>query len=346
MTAKMIALTLRTSSAKSSTAVRWHRSRIIGMVVATSVFAAPASAQLQQTYPNRPIRLIAAQAAGAGTDIAARLFGQQLADAFGQQVVIDNRPGAGGIVGTELAAKASPDGYTLMMAAISQAVLPSMHKKLPYDIVKDFAPVSMVISYPFLLVVHPAVAAKSVTELIDLAKARPGQLNYASQGVGASAHLTGELFKSMTGINVVHVPYKGVAIAIVGILAGEASMGFYSVSATLPHVKTGRLRALAATGAKRSPSLPDLPTVAEAGVPGFEVSTWGGVLAPAGTPKSIITKLHGALKRILQLPDVKERLAAIDFEPVGNTPEEFGAFIKKEVARWGKVVRDAGIKPD
>jgi len=249
-------------------------------------------------------------------------------------------------IGAELAARASPDGYTLMMGSISHTVLPSMHKKLPYDIVKDFAPVSMLVSFPFLLLVHPALPAKSVTELIALAKAKPGQINYASGGNGSTAHMAAELFKSLTGINVVHVPYKGTAPALIGFLAGETGLAFYSASATLAHAKAGRLRALATTGERRSPSLPDLPTVAEAGVPGFVTGSWAGALAPAGTPKPIVAKLHGELTRILQLPEIRERLAAIDFEPVGNSPEEFGAIIRKEVVRWAKVVKESGAKLD
>ncbi|MEK7875067.1 MAG: tripartite tricarboxylate transporter substrate-binding protein, partial [Pseudomonadota bacterium] len=228
----------------------------------------------------------------------------------------------------------------------SHTVLPSMHKKLPYDIVKDFAPVSLLVTFPFLLLVHPSLPAKSVKELIALAKAKPGQINYASGGNGSTAHLSAELFKSMTGINVVHVPYKGTAPALIALLAGEASLAFYSVSATLSHVKAERLRALATTGERRSPSLPDLLTVVEAGVPGFETGSWAGVLAPAGTPKSIIAKLHGEFTRILRLTEAKERLAAIDFEPVGNTPDAFGTIIRKEVVRWAKVVKESGAKLD
>jgi len=320
---------------------RW---RFMGLVLAASACVGTASAQPQ--YPNRPIRFVVPLATGGALDIASRLFGQKLADAFGQQVVIDNRPGAGGIIGADIAAKAPPDGYTLMMGSVSHTVLPSMHKKLPYDIVKDFAPVSQLVTFPFLLLVHPSLPAKSVTELIAFAKAKPGQINYASGGNGSTAHMAAELFKSLTGINVVHVPYKGTAPALIGFLAGETGLAFYSASATMAHVKAGRLRALATTGAKRSPSLPDLPTVVEAGVPGFETGSWAGVLAPIGTPKAIIAKLHGELTRILQLPEAKERLAAIDFEPVGNTPEEFGALIRKEVARWAKVVKESGAKLD
>jgi tripartite-type tricarboxylate transporter receptor subunit TctC len=318
----------------------------VAIALAASTFSATAAAQAQQTYPNRPIRFILPFATGGGTDIAARLFGQKLGEAFGQQVVVDNRAGAGGIIGTEVAARAAPDGYTLMMAGVNHSVIPSLHKKVPYDPVADFAPISMLAEYPHLLLVHPTVPAKSVKELIALAKAKPGQLNYASGGAGSVAHITAELFKNLAGVNFVHVNYKGTGPALIGFLAGEASVAFYSVSATAQHVKAGRLRALATTGGKRSPSLPDLPTIAEAGVPGYEAYNWAGVLAPARTPKPIITKLHGELVRILQLPDIKQRLAAIDFEPVGNTPEEFGAFIRKEVVKWAKVVKGAGIQQD
>lgn len=316
------------------------------MALAVSASVANASAQPQPAYPNRPIRLVVPYATGAGTDIGVRIISPKLADALGQQVVVDNRPGAGGIIGAELAAKALPDGYTLVIGSISYTILPSVHKKLPYDFVRDFAPVSMLVAYPFLLVVNSSLPAKSVKELVALAKARPGQINYASAGNGTVSYLSAEYFKSLTGVSLVHVPYKGVATAIIGIFAGEASVGIYSVSATFPHIKAGRLRALAATGEKRSASVPDLPTVAEAGVPGYDVSTWFGVLAPAGTPKSIIAKLHGELTRIVQLPEIKERLAANDFEPVGSTPDEFGAFIRKEMVKWAKVVKASGATVD
>ena len=320
--------------------------RCLALALAASACVATASAQSQPAYPQRPLRFVVPLATGGALDIATRLFGQKLADAFGQQVVIDNRPGAGGIIGADIAAKAPPDGYTLMMASVSHTVLPAMHKKLPYDIVRDFAPVSMLVTFPFLLLVHPSVAAKSVREFITLAKAKPGQINYASGGNGSTAHLAAELFKSLTGINVVHVPYKGTAPALIGFLAGETGLAFYSASATLAHVKAGRLRALATTGERRSPSLPDLPTAVEAGVAGFETGSWAGVLVPLGTARPIIAKLHAELTRILQLADTKERLAALDFEPVGNTPEEFAAVIRKEVLRWAKVVKESGAKLD
>jgi len=321
-----------------------RRSVVAGVAVFIAIASAAASGQ--QTYPNRPLRIVAPFATSGGGDISARLFGQKLSESLGVQVVIDNRPGAGGIVGADLVAKSSPDGYTLMLVSMAHAVLPALHKKLPYDIVKDFAPVTMMVAFPHLLLVHPSVPATSVKELIALAKAKPGQINYASGGNGSSAHLDAELFKSLAGVNLVHIPYNGAGPALTGLLAGEAGMAFYSVSAAGQHVKAGRLHALAVTGAKRTASQPNLPTVAEAGLPGYEATTWTGVLAPAGTPRPIVMKLHGEFTRMLKLPDVKDRLAFLDFEPVGSTPEEFGAFIKSELAKWGKVVRDSGAKVD
>ncbi len=343
MIAETAASTLR--APVISTTIRRHQWHFIVAALGAAAFVAAASAQPQQIYPNRPIRLIVPFGAGAGTDIGTRIVSSKLADAFEQQVVVDNRAGASGIIGAELAARASPDGYTLVTATISHTVNPSLHKKLPYDIVKDFAPVSLLMEYPFLLDVHPSLPAKSVQELIALAKSKPGQINYASNGVGGGAYLCAELFKSVTGINLVHVPFKSTAAAITSTIGGEINVGFYSASATLLHVRAGRLRALAMSGRKRSASFPDLPTVAEAtGALGYEVYGWTGVLAPAGTPRSIIAKLHGELTRIVQLPDVKERLAVIDFEPVGNTPAEFTAFIRKETARWAKLVKEASGK--
>ena len=289
------------------------------MVFAAAVLAAPAWV-FAQSYPSKPVRVIIPWPAGGLTDVAGRIVFQKISELVGQQFIVDNRGGANGIIGADLVAKASPDGYTLLIGSTSHAILPGLHKKLPYDLVKDFAPVSLLVAYPLVLSVHPSVPAKSLKELIALAKAKPGQINYASQGNGSTVHLNAELLKSMAGINLVHVPYKGTAPQIIALLAGEASLGFNTLSGVLQHLKAGRLRALGTTGEKRIPSLPDLPTIAEAGVPGFETGVWAGVLAPAGTPKAIIVKLHGELTRILKLPEVKERLAAIDFEPVGDTP--------------------------
>ena len=316
-------------------------------LLASLLLAPVAMAQSPSVYPSRPIRLLVPMAAGAGTDIGARILSTRLAEAIAQQVVVDNRAGASGIVGAELAARAAPDGYTLMVVTISHSVSPSLHRKLPYDIVRDFTPVSLLIEYPFLLTVHPSLPAKSVNELITHAKTKPGQINYASNGVGGGAYLCTELLNSMAGIKLAHVPYKSTAAAIAGTVGGETGMAFYSASAALSHVKAGRLRALGMTGRKRSPSFPELPTVAEAAnLPGYEMSGWTGLVAPLGTPKPIITKLHAELVRILQMPDVKERLAVIDFEPVGNTPEEFGVFIKQQIAKWAKVLKEAGAKAE
>lgn len=311
------------------------------------VLASTAMAQVQAPYPNRPIRLLVPMAAGAGTDIGARILSTKLAEAIAQQVVVDNRAGASGIVGAELAARAAPDGHTLMVVTISHSVSPSLHKKLPYDIVKDFAPVSLLIEYPFLLTVHPLLPAKSVSELVAYARTKAGQINYASNGVGGGAYLCTELLNSMAGIKLAHVPYKSTAAAIAGTVGGETGVAFYSASAALSHVKSGRLRVLGMTGKRRSPSFPELPTVAEAAnLPGYEMSGWTGLVAPLGTPKPVTAKLHGELTRILQMPDVKERLAVIDFEPVGNTPEEFGAFLKQQIAKWAKVLKEAGAKAE
>jgi len=317
---------------------------IAAIAAALPSVANAASAQSAQNYPDHPIRLIVTFAAGAGTDVAARLFGQKLTDVFGQQVVVDNRPGASGIIGSDIVAKASPDGYTLMTATTSHTSIPALHKKIPYDTIKDFSPVTMLVDYPLLLVVHPSVQAKTVKELIALAKAKPGYLTYASSGSGSGAHLTVEFLKSETGIDLVHVPYKGIAGAVIGTISGENNLSFYSVSSALSHIKGGRLRALATSGQKRTPAIPDLLTVAESGVPGYDFTSWVGILATAGTPQAIINKLHGELTRALQMPDVKERLAALDFDPKGNTPAEFDAFIRKEVAKWTKVVKTSGIR--
>lgn len=315
----------------------------VGIAITTYILAATTPVMAQQAYPTRPIRFILPYATGGGTDIAARLFGQKLSESLGQQVVVDNRAGAGGIIGFDLAAKAAPDGHTLIMAAINFTVLPSLHKNLPYDTIRDFAPVSMLTAYPHLLVAHPSLAATSVKELLALAKSKPGQLNYASGGTGSVAHIAAELFKSLASVNLVHVGYKGTGPALIGLLVGEASVAFYSASATSQHIKAGRLRALAVTGGKRSASLPDLPTIAESGVLGYEAINWAGALAPSGTPKRVITRLHGELTRMLQLPDVRKQLGALDFESVGNTPQEFDEIIRKEVAKWGKVVKGTDV---
>jgi tripartite-type tricarboxylate transporter receptor subunit TctC len=298
-----------------------------------------------QDYPNRPVRMLVPMAAGAGTDIGARILATKLSEALLQQVVVDNRAGASGIIGAEIGARAAPDGYTLLIVTISHSVHPSLHKKLPYDLMRDLVPVTLLLQYPFLLNVHPALPVKTVNDLIALAKARPGQLDYASNGVGGGAYLGAELFKSMARINLTHVSYKSTAAAVTGTVAGETSVAFYSASASGAHVRSGRLRALAVTGLKRSPTFPALPTVAEAArLPGYEVTAWTGLVAPVGTPQPVVTRVQEELARILRTPDVKAKMADIDFEPVGNSPQAFGMFLRQQVAKWAKVLKEAGAQ--
>ena len=308
------------------------------------VLAAPLQAQ---TYPSRPIRFIVPFAAGAGVlDIMARIVGQHLGTATGQQVVIDNRPGAGGNVGAEVAAKATPDGYTMLMGAVALVVSPYLYAKLPFDPLTDLVPVTQVNSAPLMLVVHPSLPVKSVAELIAYAKARPGQLNYGSGGVGATPFLATELFKSMAGIDVTHVPYRGGAPALADLVAGQLSFMIENVPGTLPLVRDGKLRALAITSRQRLALVPDLPTMEEAGVPGYEMIGWNGIFVPKATPPEIVTRLNAELVKVLRSADVGEQLAKLGAEPVGDSPEQFGAFVKAESARWGKIIKDLGIKPE
>lgn len=296
-----------------------------------------------QSYPSRPIRLIAPSSPGSGVDIVARIVGQKLSENLKQQVVIDNRAGAGANLGAEIAAKATPDGYTLFMGTPAHAINTSLYRRLNYDIVKDFSPISLVTSGQYVLVVHPSLPARNVKELIALARARPGQLNYASAGNGNATHLAAELFKSLTKLNVVHVPYKGTGPALTDLIGGQVQLMFANLTAGLPHIKSGKLRALAATGTTRSPAAPDIPTMIESGVPGYTVTSWYGVLAPAATSQEIINRLNGEIARVMRSPDMKNRLAGEGAEPVSSTPAEFAAFIKTEIAKWGKVIRGAGI---
>ena len=300
----------------------------------------------QAPYPAKPVRMVVPSSPGGGTDITARIIAPKLTERLGQQVLVDNRPGAGTIIGIELVAKSPPDGYTLLMAPSTLAINQAMYKKVPYDPVNDFAPVTQVIAAPNMLVVHPSVPAKSVKELIAVARARPGQLNYASAGLGTNPHLSMELFLSMTGTKMVHIPYKGLAPGIVDLLAGHVTVSAATMLTGLPHVRSGRLRCLGTTGAKRASVLPEVPTVSEAGVPGYESSQWYGVLVPARTSKEIVTKLHTEIVRILQTPDMKDRLAADGTEPVGGTPEDFARYIREELVKWAKVAKAAGIKPE
>jgi tripartite-type tricarboxylate transporter receptor subunit TctC len=311
-----------------------------------ALLASAATAALAQAdYPSRPVRIIVPSSPGGGTDILSRLLTPRLSERLGQPVVVDNRPGAGSIIGNELVAKASPDGYTLLMGISTLAILPAMHKKLSYDALRDLAPVTQVISAPNILVVHPSLPVKSVRELIAFARKRPGEINFASAGLGTNPHLSMELFLSMTKLKMVHVAYKGLGPAMIDLLAGHVVVATATMLTGLPHAKSGRLRGLGVTGTQRVGAVPELPTIAEAGVPGYEAVQWYGLFAPAQTPKEIVAKLHGAMTGILQTPAVQEKLAADGTQPVGNTPEEFARFLKSETDKWGKVVRAAGITP-
>jgi tripartite-type tricarboxylate transporter receptor subunit TctC len=304
-------------------------------------------AAIAQTYPNRPVRMIVAYPPGGPTDILSRIFAQKLSDQLGRQVIVDNRGGAGAIIGFELGAKSDPDGYTIVMGTNGALTInPYVYARLPYDSIKDFAPVSLIATAPSILVVHPAVMAKSVQELIALAKANPGRLNYASGGVGTSPHLSAELFKSMAGVNIVHVPYKGGGPALADTVAGHVEIFFPGIMEALPLVRDGKLRGLGVTTLKRTANMPDMPTIAESGLPGFDSGNWYGPLTPAKTPQAIITKLHSATLAALALPDTKKRMLEVGADAVGSSPQEFSDHIRSELARMSGVVRAAGIRPD
>ena len=300
-----------------------------------------------QEYPIRPIHIVVPFSAGAGVvDIMARLVGQHLATSIGQPVLIDNRPGAGGIAGTDIASKAAADGYTLLMTNVSLGVSPFLYRSLPFDPQKDFVPVTMVNSAPLLLVTHPSVAATTAQELIALAKARPGELNYGSGGVGSTPHLSVELFKSIAGIDATHVPYKGGAPALADLVGGQLSFMIENMPGTMPFVNSGKLRALAITSAKRSPLAPNLPTLTEAGLTGYEVTGWNGLFANKGTPPVIINKLSAEVAKVLRLPEVRQRLSSLGAEAVGSTPDEFASFFRADMARWGKIIKEKGIRSE
>jgi tripartite-type tricarboxylate transporter receptor subunit TctC len=312
------------------------------MIVALSALAFSAIAAAQN-YPAKSIRMIVPYPPGGGNDTMARTVGQKMTESLGQQVVIDNRGGAGGNIGAEMAARAAPDGYTLFLGGTgSHGTNPNL-QKVPYDPVRDFAPISLIASAPLLVVVNNSVPAKSVKELIALAKSRPGQLNFASSGTGTIAHLAAELLNSMGGIKMQHIPYKGTGPALTELLAGQVQVMLNSAVSMLPQVRGGKLRALAMTGAKRFAAMPDLPAVAET-LPGYEAASWYGILAPAKTPRPIIDRLNREVVNVAQRPELRERLVADGAEPVGNSPEEFAAHINRELARWGKVIKDANIR--
>jgi tripartite-type tricarboxylate transporter receptor subunit TctC len=316
-------------------------------LMAVFAFAVPAldAVAAAQAYPTRPLRIVVAYTPAGTTDILARVIGQKMNEAWGQPVIIENRPGANGNIGTEYAAKTAPDGHTfLMTTAGPHGINPSLYKKLGYDAVKDFAAVTLVALVPNIMVVNNSLPVKDVKGLIAHAKANPGKLTYGSPGAGSTAHLSMELFKSMTGTNLVHVPYKGSAGVLTDLMGGQIAVTMDNLPPYLPQVKAGKIRALAVTPTKRSPALPDVPTVAEAGVPGYVSSAWFGLVAPAATPKPVIAKLHAETVRILQMPDVNARLADQGAEPVGSTPEQFDKHIRSEIAKWAKVIKEANVE--
>jgi tripartite-type tricarboxylate transporter receptor subunit TctC len=311
------------------------------------IAAAVAPAALAQNYPTKPVRIIIAQAPGSATDVISRIVGNRLGEALGQSMIVDARPGAGGVLGTEIAAHSAPDGYTLFMGNNStHGSNPALYSKLPYDAIKDFTPIIFVAATPYVLNVHPSLPVTTLKELIAFAKARPGQLNYASAGNGSTHHFCGELLKSLAGIDIVHVPYKGSTPALSALVAGEVSMMFSNVADTQPHIKSGRMRALAVTSAKRTSALPAVPTMAEAGLRDFQVSSWFGLLAPAGTPAAIVTRVNAETVKVLLRPDVKAALGLQGLEVISGTPEQFASHIKSEIARMTKIAATAGIKAD
>ena len=323
------------------------KSRLAVLAVCAAALAGFGAGAGAQNYPSKTIRFIVPVSPGSGLDVVARSIGQKLTESWGQPVVIDNQPGANTIIAAEAAAKAAPDGYTIIICGASTLVVnPSLYNKLPYNPARDFAPVSLVVMTPFILVVHPSLPAHSVKELIALARSKPGKLDYGSGGNGSSSHLSMELFKSMAQVHMTHIPYKGNTPALTDLLRGQVSLMFVDLVQALPHLKAGKLRALGMAMAKRSPLAPEVPTVAEAGLPGFESIPWMGVLAPAGTPKDIVAKLNAEIVKIMRLQEVKERSLAQGVEPVGSTPEQFAAHINADAAKWFRLIKTAGIRLD
>lgn len=320
--------------------------RCIAPLIAAAGLYNPA-ATAQGGYPNKPVRVVVPFAAGGTTDIVTRILAQRLTESWGQQLIVDNRPGAGGNIGSEIVAKSPADGYTVLMATVAtHGINASLYSKIPYDPVKDFAPVTLVASTPSVLMVTPSLPVTSVKDLVVLAKARPGQLNFGSPGNGSSHHLAGELFDSMTGVKMTHVPYKGTAAALIDVMAGQIQLTFDTLPSAMPYVKSRKLKALAVTSARRTRSLSELPTVSEAGVPGYEVTSWYGALAPAGTPTDVVNKLNTDFVRTIRIPEVTEKMIEAGAEPVANTPAQFATFIGEELRKWAKVVRDSGARVD
>jgi tripartite-type tricarboxylate transporter receptor subunit TctC len=312
-------------------------------MIAAALACVPAAAQ---NYPHRAVRVIVPFAPGGGTDILVRTMTPRLAEALGQQLVIDNRAGGGSTIGSEMAAKAAPDGYTLLMVDTSFTTNPSLYSKLPYDSTRDFAPVSLLAAAPVILIVHPSVPVRTVKEFVALAKSKPGQLNFASGGSGSSTHLGGELLKLVAKINLVHIPYKGTGPAVADVLGGQVVMMFAGISSVKQHVAVGRLRAIAVTGEKRSPAMPEVPTFVESGLQGVDSGTYWGCLAPAATPRDIVNKLSATMAGVLKLADIQQRLIDLGFDPIGGTPEQFAANIRSETDKWARVIKNARVKLD
>src|ERR1043166_222427 len=301
---------------------------------------------LAQDFPTRPIRIIVPYPAGGANDILARLVGQRIHPAGGQPVIVDNRAGGNSTIGTELTARAPADGHTMILTSLTHSLLPSLYPKLSFDAIRDFDAIAIIATSPAVLLAHPSLPVKSVKELIAWARARPGEINYGSSGAGGSGHLAMELLKNMTGLKLVHIPYKGMAPALNDLIGGQVVLMFGNLVPSLPHVQSGRLRAIAVTGSQRTPGMPDLPTVAESGLPGFEVITWLGLLGPAGIPAPIVDKLNREVNRIIKLPDIQERLVAIGFDPEVATPQQFMQRVKADAQKWARVVKEAGITAD
>lgn len=322
---------------------RYDLARVLPLAVSILIFPATDYAQ---TYPARTVRIVVPFPAGTGLDFTTRLFAPKLTEALQQQFIVDNRAGAASTIGAEAVARSAPDGYTLLAASASTASSQSLYKNLSYDLGRDFEPIAMLTSAPFVLVVHPSLPARNITQLVALAKARPGQLTFASSGSGSSPHLTGELFRMQARIDMIHVPYKGSPQALTDVMGGEVSMMFSVVASVLPQIKAGRLHALAISSAKRSVSVPELPTIAESGLAGFESGSWSTLLAPSGTPREIIARINEIVVKTGQTPEIRDRIRADGSEPLGGTPEEVGAYIRSEIAKWAKVIVASGARAD
>ena len=316
-------------------------------LTAMAAIACLHGAAFAQAFPSKPVRIVVPFPPGGGTAIGTRILAQKLSEAWGQSVVVENKSGAAGIVGTEFTAKAAPDGYTLMMGNIgTHAINVSLYKKLPYDPVRDFVPVSHVAGLPLFLLIHPAVAANSTTDLLALLKSKPGQFDYSSSGSGGSMHVAAELFKSMAGVHIVHIPYKGGGPAVADLLAGQVKISFATVLETLGHVKSGKVRALAVTSSRRSLAAPEFPTIAESGLPGYESTSWLALFAPAGTPREIVARVSADAARVMNTPEVRERFVAQGADPIGSTSEQLAAVLSRDIAKYAKVMKDSGTQPE